>query len=196
MRTVHVVGLDVSLANTGVATLGCTADDHWTAHTYSIPTAPVAPGGGAPEPLLLGRMNYVVSTVAGACEHADVIAIERPAFAAKGNAVSLISGLWWLAYRRISRLEVPVVIISASSAKRYGTGNGNASKRDMSRAAVRLFPEVETGSGDEDDALILAAMAADMAGLPVPYERTDYRRTALANVARPEEFEPMERNSS
>lgn len=192
MRTVHVVGLDVSLASTGVATLGCTPEDRWTVHAYTVPTAPVPAGGGAPEPVLLGRMNYVVDTVAGACQHADVVAIERPAFGAKGNALSTLAGLWWLTFRRISRLDVPVVIVSASSAKKYATGSGNAAKRDMSRATVRMFPEVETRCGDEDDALVLAAVAADMADLPVPWERTHYRRTALANVARPDDLQPFD----
>lgn len=191
MRTIHVVGLDVSLANTGVATLGCTPDDRWTFHAYTVPTAPVAAGGGAPEPLLLDRMDYVVSTVAVACEHADVVAIERPAFGAKGNALSTLAGLWWLVFRRVSRLDVPVVIVSASSAKKYATNNGNAAKRDMSRATVRMFPDIETRSGDEDDALVIAAVAADMAELPVPWERTAYRRAALANVARPDDLEPF-----
>lgn len=191
MRTIYVVGLDVSLANTGVATLGCTPEDRWTAHTYAIPTAPVPPGDGPPEPALLGRMDYVVSTVAGACQHADVIAIERPAFAAKGNALSILAGLWWLVFRRVSRLDVPVVIVSASSAKKYATNNGNAAKRDMSRATVRMFPDVETKTGDEDDALVLAAVAADMAELPVPWERTAYRRAALAAVARPDDLQPF-----
>lgn len=189
MRTIHVVGLDVSLASTGVAVLGCTPDDQWTVHSYTVPTAPVAPGGGAPEPLLLDRMDYVVSTVATACEHADLVAIERPAFGAKGKALSTLAGLWWLTFRRVSRMDVPVVILSASSAKKYATNSGNAAKRDVSRAVVRMFPEANPRSGDEDDALVLAAVAADMAGLPVPYERTDYRRKALANIARPDDLE-------
>lgn len=191
-----MVGLDVSLTSTGVATLGCTPEDRWTVHTYAIPTAPVPPGGGPPEPALLGRMDYVVSTVAGACQNADVIAIERPAFGAKGNALSILAGLWWLAFRRVSRMDVPVVILSASSAKKYATGQGNAAKRDMSRAVVRMFPDVDTRTGDEDDALVLAAMAADLAGLPIPYERTAYRRQALAGVTRPEDLDTIGRHSS
>lgn len=188
MRTVRVVGLDVSLASTGVATLACTAEDQWSVHTYPIPTAPVPAGSGAPERVLLGRMDYVVSTIAGACEHADLVAIERPAYSARGNAVFSLGGLWWLAYRRITRLEVPVLIVAVSSAKRYGANNGNASKRDMSRAAVRMWPDVETRTGDEDDALVIASLAADLTGLPVPYERTAYRRDALKAVTRPDDL--------
>lgn len=192
MKTIHVVGLDMSLASTGVATLGCTPEGRWTVHAYTLPTAPVAPGVGAPEPLLLGRMNYVVDTVAGACQQADVVAIERPAFGAKGSALSTLAGLWWLTFRRVSRLDIPVVIVSASSAKKYATNNGNAAKRDMSRATVRMFPDIETSTGDEDDALVIAAVAADMAELPVPWERTAYRRAALANVARPDDLQPFD----
>lgn len=191
MRTVHVVGLDVSLCHTGVADLGCVPDGRWTVHTYPIPTAPVAAGKGPSEPLVLDRMNYVVSTVAMACEYASVIGIERPAFAAKGNATSNLAGLWWLTYRRISRLDVPVVIVSASSAKKYATNNGNAAKREMSRAAARMWPDVETRSGDEDDALVIASLTADMVGLPVPYDRTAYRRQAVANVAEPDDLQPL-----
>lgn len=191
MRTVHVVGLDVSLSNTGIAVLGCTPEDRWTIHTYTIPTAPVHSGGATPEPLLLDRMNYVVSSIMTAAERADVIGIERPAFAAKGNATSTLAGLWWLTYRRLSRLEIPIVIVSASSAKKYATNSGTAAKREVSRATVRMFPDVDTSSGDEDDALVIAALVADMADLPVPYERTAYRRQALSNVARPEDLEPL-----
>lgn len=191
MRTVHVVGLDVSLSNTGIAVLGCTPEDRWTIHTYTIPTAPAHSGGTTPEPLLLDRMNYVVSSIMTAAEHADVIGIERPAFAAKGNATSTLAGLWWLVYRRLNRLEIPIVIVSASSAKKYATNCGTAAKREVSRATVRMFPDVDTSSGDEDDALVIAALVADMADLPVPYERTAYRKKALANVARPDSLEPL-----
>lgn len=191
MRTVHVVGLDVSLTNTGVAVLGCTPQSRWTIHTYTVRTAPKANGGGAPEPLLLERMTHIVHTVMTAAEHADVIGIERPAFAAKGNATATLAGLWWLVYRRLSRLDIPIVIVSASSAKKYATSSGTAAKRDVSRAATRMFPEIDTRSGDEDDALVIAALAADLADLPVPYDRTAYRRTALANVARPDNLEPL-----
>lgn len=191
MRTVHVVGLDVSLCHTGVAELGCVPDGRWTVHTFPISTAPIAAGGGPPEPLILDRMNYTVSTLIPTCEHADVIAIERPAYSAKGNATSNLAGLWWLVFRRMARFDVPAVIISASSVKKYATNNGNAAKREVSRATARMWPDVETSSGDEDDALVLASMAADMAGLPVPYERTAYRRHALNNVTQPEQLEAL-----
>lgn len=191
MRTVHAVGLDVSLCHTGVAELGCAPAGRWTVHTFGIPTAPVAAAGGPPEPLILDRMNYIVSTLIPTCEHADVIAIERPAYAAKGNATSNLAGLWWLVFRRMARLETPIAIISASSVKKYATNNGNAAKREVSRATARMWPDVDTRSGDEDDALVLASMAADMAGLPVPYDRTNYRRHALNNIARPEQLEPL-----
>ena len=187
-RTVHTLGLDVSLASTGVAVLGCTPDSRWTINTYTIPTTG---RDGDPEPLILDRMDYVVSTIGTAAEHADVIAIERLAFGAKGAAVSTLAGLWWLTYRKILRCEVPVVIVPPSSAKKYATGSGNAAKRDVSRATVRLFPDYETKTGDEDDALILAAVAADLAGLPVPYERTKYRIEALAGLLRPDNLEPL-----
>lgn len=188
MNTVHVLGLDVSLASTGVAVLGCTPDSRWTVHTYAIPTAGHE---GDPEPLVLDRMDYVVSTIGTAAGHADLIAIERPAFAAKGSAVTTLAGLWWLTYRRVMRYEVPVLVVPPSSAKKYATGSGNAAKRDVSRATVRLFPDYETKSGDEDDALILAAIAADMAGLPVPYEQRKYRADALAGITRPDNLEPL-----
>lgn len=190
MRTIHVVGLDLSLCHTGVAELGCAPDGRWSTHTFPIPTAPT-PAAGPPEPAVLERMNYIVATLIPTCEHADVLAIERPAYAAKGNATSNLAGLWWLVFRRLSRFEVPIVIISASSAKKYATNNGNAAKRDVSRAAARMWPSVDTASGDEDDALVLASMAAEMAGLPVPYERTTYRRAALSNVAHADQLDPF-----
>lgn len=187
-RTLHIVGLDMSLANTGVATLGFTPDGRWTTFTYSVPTAG---HDGDPEPAVLDRMDYIVSTVATAAERADVIGIERPAFAARGSATATLAGLWWLTYRKIMRYEVPVVIVPATSAKKYATGHGTAAKRDVSRATVRMFPDYETKSGDEDDALIMAAIAADMAGLPVPWERTKYRSDALAAITRPDPLEPL-----
>lgn len=187
-RTVHILGLDVSLTSTGVAVLGCTPDTRWTVHTFTIPTAGRE---GDPEPMILDRMDYVVSTIGASAQHADLIAIERPAFAAKGNATATLAGLWWLTYRKILRYEAPVIVVPPSSAKKYATGSGNAGKRDVSRATVRLFPDYETKSGDEDDALILAAVAADMAGLPVPYERTKYRSDALAAITRPDNLEPL-----
>lgn len=185
MGTIRVAGLDTSLCRTGVAVLACTPENRWTVHTFDVPTASRV---GDTERDKLERMDYIVSTVASVMADMDAVALEGLAFGAPGRATRDLAGLWWLAYRRLARLEVPVVIIAPTQAKAYATGSGRADKRDMSRAALRMWPEHETSSGDQDDALILASIVAELSGLPVPFDQPDYRRDALGRVPRPEDL--------
>ena len=188
VRTLRSLGLDLSLASTGLAELGYTPSERWVVNSHTVPTVGRE---GDPEWITVERFDYIASMIAPRAEHADVIAVERPAYGAKGAAVSVLAGLWWTVYRRLLRYEVPVVIIPPTSVKKYATGSGTASKRDVSRSTLRLFPDHETKSGDEDDALIISAMGAHLAGLPLPFEITQYRQQALSALTRPDNLEPL-----
>ena len=185
-RTIHVCGIDPSLTGTGVAVLGSTPDDTWTTHTFTVSTTGRDSDDDARQ---LDRMCYVVSTVADVAAHSDVLVIERPAFAARGSATVLLAGLYWELLRRVLRWEIPTVLVTPSSLKKYATSKGNADKRTVSRATALMWPEVATKSGDEDDALVLASIGADMLDLPMPYERTKYRSDALSKIVKPDNWQ-------
>lgn len=53
------------------------------------------------------------------------------------------------------RLGVPALEVNPSRLKRYGTGNGNATKEAMVAAAVELGADLAPGQDDEADAFLL-----------------------------------------
>lgn len=184
-RTVHVVGVDISLSSTGVAVLGCTPSDEWTVHTFTVPTAAHArtPAGQ------LDRMNQIAATVAETCADADVVVVEGGAFAAKTAHAHTLAGCWWVVYSRIvRRCEHPVVVVPPSTLKKYVTGRGNASKLEVALAVAKMWPDAELPNSDRADALGLASLGTHLMDLPVPWQHTKYHTDALAGLPRPDEW--------
>lgn len=182
-RTVHVIGLDISLSRTGVAVLGCTPRDEWTTHAFTVPTAP----GGREAADQLDRMNRIAATVADTCAHADLVVIEGGAYASRTAQAHTLAGCWWIVYSRIVRREVPVVVVPPKTLKKYITGSGNAGKLDVAVTIARLWPEVELTTSDACDALGLACIGAALMRLPVPWPETKYRTEVLAGLPRSDE---------
>lgn len=177
----HIVGLDISLTGTGVAALTRTGSNatEWSVHTFRIPTSP-SKGGGITD--LLGRMRVIAERCAEAVSDADLVVAEEQAFGAVGSAARSLAGVWYFVIDRVLRHEVALVLVSTSQLKKYATGNGNAAKREVSRAVGRMWPHVETGSGDEDDAMVLASIGAHLLDLALPYEPTKYRTELAAKL--------------
>ncbi|MDA3624278.1 hypothetical protein OU415_02450 [Saccharopolyspora sp. WRP15-2] len=177
-HTTRVVGLDVSLTNTGVATLACTPRDEWTQHVYTVPTTST----GTEPAALLDRMNRIAATVAETCGQAHLVVIEGGAYSSKTAHQHTLAGCWWLVFRRITRFDMPVIVVPPTTLKKYVTGKGNAGKLDVALGVARMWPDVQLRSSDVCDALGLASMGAHLAGLPVPYKVTKDHANALAGL--------------
>lgn len=165
-----VVGLDLSLTSTGVATVeqGRVTVDRINS---SAPPTPRHPRTGKPLPPTLRQRSERIARIASAvllrCEHAHLVVIEQPAFSKTTGSQHDRSGLWWLIVDQLMLHEHRVVEVTAGGVKVYATGKGNGGKDEVLAAVVRRYPDVEVSGNDEADALVLAAMGARWLGAPI-----------------------------
>ncbi|MFY7069611.1 hypothetical protein ACOQFV_27450 [Nocardiopsis changdeensis] len=140
--TMFVLGLDLSLTSTGVASsLG------WAERIR-------------PRQLRgLERLRYIRERITGYARPYSLAVLEGPAY---GRATQAghdeMAALRWMVRDDLDRLGVPVAIIPPSTLKLWATGRGNADKVSMTKAMSARFPDVEITSSDEADALALADM--------------------------------------
>jgi Holliday junction resolvasome RuvABC endonuclease subunit len=153
---VTIVGLDLSLTATGIAT----PDSRYV----------VDPGRRrGPE-----RLDYIAAAVREACSPARMVAVEGYAFgrpqgmAALGEVGGLVRWLLW-------RLGVPYVDVPPASLKRYATGHGNAPKDEVLAAAIRRL-NYDGHDHNVADAMWLRAMAYDAYGDPVVVVPAEHRK--------------------
>lgn len=177
VRPLRIVGVDLSLRATGVATSTfaitiCSDGEHDA--TYQQRDQ---------------RLSYIRRNVLQSTAAADLVVIEGPSYGSTGGSAFDRAGLFWLVYRGLAHRDIPVVVVSPKTRAKYATGNGNADKDAVLVAAVRRFPNVGVTGNNAADALILAAMGYDHYGSPLaPMPAT--HRAALNAVDWPELVTP------
>lgn len=153
-----LVGLDISLTSTGVA---------------------VHEAGGATFTRLVGedgkkgaslvqrraRLRRLVNGILVYAHDATAVAVESHDFGARYGSQHDRSGAWWLVVDALAEAGIPVVMMSPSQLKSYGTGSGNASKQDVLVAAVRRHPTVDIRNDDQADAVTALSMLVRHLGL-------------------------------
>lgn len=168
--TLTVIGLDISLTSTGIASRG------WTTRIRSA---------GKNDATLYQRRARILGVarqVLDYCTHADLVVIEGPSYESKYGHPHDRSGLWWLIVHQLG--GVPVVEVAPKCRARYATGKGGDDKAAVMREVARRFPWFD-GGDDEADALVLAAMGYDAAGQPLCSMPATHR-AALTAVAWPD----------
>lgn len=165
---VHVVGLDLSLTSTGVATI-VIDDDRRTARDYTG-VERVTSKGRKDATLWerAERLNQIVREILRLTNGADLVVLEGPSFGqARQGGQHDRSGLWWLVVDALHNTGYRVVEVPPATRARYATGKGNAAKDAVLAAVVRRYPDIDVIGNDEADALILAAMGARSLGCPI-----------------------------
>lgn len=166
----HVMGLDLSLTSTGVASSRGWAD---------VIKAP---------PKLRGhdRMHHLLNVILDHVGTAGLVVVEGPSYGSQAGQAGHHerAGLWWLTTHAMWKRGIPVAVASPSSVKRYACGAGNASKDAVLSSVVRRF-DWFTGNNDAADAVVLAALGADRLGTPMVTMPAAHR-TALDGVQWPE----------
>jgi crossover junction endodeoxyribonuclease RuvC len=169
----RVIGLDLSLASSGVAG---NAGGGWVARIRTESST---------EPAQLARLRWIRGAVMDYTRHADLVMVEGLAFSSQTGQHLTRAGLWHLVVEAIDAAGIPWAQVIPGTLKRYATGKGNAGKDQVLAAVVRRFPAVEVTGNDQADALVLAAMGADHLGHPlVPMPAA--HRAALQAVAWPD----------
>jgi Holliday junction resolvasome RuvABC endonuclease subunit len=163
---VDVLGLDLSLAATGLA-----CGEHGS-ERLNTPASEVS---GMP------RLQVIRDAVLAHAPFAAVVVVENYAYSrgdAHAHALGELGGVVRLA---LFEAGIPYVDVGPSSLKKWATGKGNAGKDEMLAAAIRRFG-FEGYDNNEADAWLLRAM-----GLAF-YERSEvpaYQAEAMAKVAWP-----------
>ena len=151
-----IVGLDLSLASTGIARIG--------EKTWADRIVPKTLTGHK-------RMAHILARVEELVSDAGLVVVEGPSFGSGANARQSghheRGGLWWLITHHLWLADKPVAVVPPATLKRYATGKGNATKDAVLAAAIRRYRDVDFDGNDQADALILAAMGADHLGQPI-----------------------------
>lgn len=172
------IGIDPSLTSTGLAL--------WDGERFRTASFPSRP---KPKANLLeqhDRVDAIHSRVRDRLEEWDVDLLLSAPFGATGPSVIAIeelpkskmlgrsldrtAHLWRLVDTVRFHLPVPptaAIEVNPTSLKKIATGYGKAEKSDMLAAALAQFG-VECRTDDEADAVHLAAVAAAVAGHPIP----------------------------
>jgi crossover junction endodeoxyribonuclease RuvC len=158
-----VLGLDLSLTNTGLASAS-------TSPAYGVPNASTL--RITPKKITgYERLRYIRRQVHGAVMRTlpDLVVVEGPSYGSVGAGQHERGGLWWMVMESIDADKVPIAIAPPSNIKKYATGFGggqNAGKDAVMLQACRRF-DWFAGNNDEADALFACAMGADWLGEPL-----------------------------
>lgn len=195
-----VVGLDLSITSTGVATVAYDPTDG--RHTVELQTITSAPAPkprdakGKLEPQTLAdreqRLTRLRQAIVGQCRGADLVCVEGPSFGSNNSGTWDRAGLWWLVVTGLARLEVPHVDVPPATVKKFACDKGNGGKADVAAGITRLWPNEYPHGDDQMDALTLASIGlvlsvprvtADTVGMP--FRVLERHREAIAKVLLP-----------
>ncbi|MDT9688161.1 hypothetical protein Q5762_07295 [Streptomyces sp. P9(2023)] len=159
-----VIGLDLSLTSTGIAGHG------WTDHIRTKTRGD-------------HRLHYLLGQVATFIRAADLVVMEGPSY---GHAALAghedMAGLRCMVRQFCYRHRIPYGVISPSSLKLYGTGNGRATKGEIRSAVADRYGLHTEGAARYDEADAYVAMAAGMDWLG--YRLADVPARAAAALAK------------
>jgi crossover junction endodeoxyribonuclease RuvC len=167
----RVIGLELSLASTGVASsLG------WTDRIVTKPDQ---------FPNTFARLRHIRAQVLDHTRTANLVVVEQLAIASQTGQHLTRAGLWHMVMEAIDAADIPWTSVTTQQLKKYATGKGNASKDATLLAVAKRFPHWDITGNDEADALTLAAMGSDHLGHPLA-DMPQAHREALDKVTWPE----------
>lgn len=174
-----IIGLDPSLTRTGAASIDTITG---SIHTDNYETTKT----GDDLASRLARFHTVTGWLRDFMPADTTLAlIEGPSFGSKGAGTWDRAGLWWHIARTIIRCDIPIIEVAPAQRMMYATGKGRADKDKVMLAAQRRYPDVELGSNDEADALVIAAMGARLVGYPIEVTLPKAHVDAIAKLKLP-----------
>lgn len=170
-----VVGLDLSLASTGVAWKHDLMEHPRVARVQSSADDGTIAGRSS-------RLRRIVSSVWRIAHDAELVVVEAPLLADAGGKSFDRAGLWWLTVGRLTGAGVPVASVSPGTLKVYGTSKGGTGKDEVLATVVRRYTDVNVQGNDEADALLLCCMGLRHLGEPYDRLTDNYTRAMTAVV--------------
>lgn len=185
-----IVGLDLSLTSTGIATIE-TGDGRERRIVQRV-TSKGAKGATLNE--RQARLHNLRLDICLATADADLVVIEGPSYGSKTGSQHDRSGLWWLVTDWLMNSPEndgwgkTVVEVTPSGRMKYATGKGMIAKDAVLAAVVRRYVGIDVTGNDEADALILAAMGARHLGAPIEASLPQAHLAAMDSVKWPTEL--------
>jgi crossover junction endodeoxyribonuclease RuvC len=168
----RVIGLDLSLASTGMAVADASGAQAWSLRPPR--------GKDRGHDRLCWILDAVWQRFWEYSTADGLVVVEGPSYSSVGGQQHERAGLWWMVTHRLWLGGVRYAVVPPAVLKKYATGKGNAGKDEMMLATARRFPDFD-GGNDAADALWLAAAGADHLGHP-PVVMPATHRAALAKV--------------
>lgn len=157
MSTSHVIGLDLSLTGSGVASSAGWCE---VVGQKDVTTQPLD--------RRLAIIDDLADRILTLVRSPQLVVIEQPAFSRAGAGSIERHALWWLIVRALRGRDVPVAEVTARGRMRYATGKGAATKSAVVDAVARRWSSFETGGNDNlADSVVLCAMGCDHLGSPL-----------------------------
>ncbi|MGC4106066.1 MAG: hypothetical protein QM753_06885 [Thermomicrobiales bacterium] len=156
-----VVGLDPSLAATGIAT---------DAGQSTITTKPASSLTGQ-----LARLRVITWSVSVEVPPGALVVIEGPGFSRMAQAGHhQLAGLWWQLADLLDARTCLLLVMSPSALKKFATGVGSAKKADL-RMALYKRAGLDVADDNQVDAWWLRQaglhLLGDPAALPLPKDQ-------------------------
>lgn len=170
------VGIDLSLASTGVALVTGSGVETFRVTSKGTKTGTVA------ERItrladITGRVSQLVPP------DAALVVVEAPSLGQSRQAGEhLRAGPWWHLAARLHLQGLNIVEVPPALLKKYATGRGNAAKDEVLAAVVRRYPHADINGNDIADAVVLAAMGARHREAPIENSLPALNASALAKV--------------
>jgi Holliday junction resolvasome RuvABC endonuclease subunit len=163
---VNVIGVDLSLAATGIAHPDGTTET-LTSRLRGIE-----------------RISWLVQQIAQRTHDADLVVLEDALFGMRNNTVGELVMCHGALRLRLFHMRQPLAVVSPATLKKYATGKGNAKKPDM-RMALYKRTGIDLDDDNQVDAWWLRAAGMHHKGTPVVSVPQD-QASALTKVAWPE----------
>lgn len=158
MSRLVVVGVDPSLASTGIAVSGDPVQTRRIESKGSL---------DATWPERHHRISSLAGRIADEAPPGSLVVIEAPSYGSVGGAAHDRTGLWWLAYDLVLAKGCRIVPVAPSQRAKYATGMGRAAKDRVTAAAVKRYEDIDITGNDVADAVILMAMGLRLIGEPI-----------------------------
>lgn len=176
----HAVGLDLSLTSSGIAAVNL--DDPTAMFTTRVRSRGSKKDTIADHVARLDRLAGQIGELVRGCDPAIVV-VETAYFSTENDSSAhRRAGLWWAVAREVDR-SVPIVEVAPSQLKKWFTGRGDATKKQMVGTVVNKWgADVLDGETNDDraDALAAACLGACIEGVAVPkLSVTDYRQSVV-----------------
>ena len=175
--TATVVGIDLSLTNTGYAKCQMAGGSfHWEVAGYR---STGKKGDSLSQRHM--RLSDIDTSIAHAVDldEPDLVVVEAPSFGSRYGSQHDRSGLWWMVVDGLIFNGYPVATVPPTSRAKYATGKGNAGKDEVLASVVRTYGSADVTDNNIADAVVLAAMGMRHLGYPVELDMSQVKLTAM-----------------